>query len=1064
MANTVKIELNVDSAGAVSGTRQIDAALKNTSAATKQLGVDMEATGAKTAAATTKMGSAANSVADFMARANAATAAYNAQAARGTEVAKRLGLAFDAAMVGGKTFVEAQEAATAAVAEYIPVAEAATKATRSMGASFGTASVISGALTGSVNSMGYGLAYAGVQSKLLGPLLEKAMPLMLGVAFVGMLAELGKKLYDFVQEAERAPEAIRNAWAKLNTAADTTSDSLAVVNDKLEEQIAKLEGAPENHLKTQLDEAKLAADKLATSLQTAAAQMDALLKTNHIGGLSGFFSNQAVTGTAEGSIRSFNQKIADLSIQKQTAMNRGNTKAAAAIDKQIRDTQNSALSWARKRLDSEKRLQKWHDHDFGLTPSFTGEMSDITGFTHRIENEQSLAEQTARNLADRTKLGHLQDQQKPKPKRVVRDRTAMGERERDRMVAGLERAYTQYERIQEREQAAAERKYAAILRGEKRVTNEVDNLENASVDSRLKGFARIEAMRKAQLASFKKDVEAAYGNAPAADQAEGRAMLGRGNDAINEQAAKARSDLSRRNAEETASIEERANARSMVAMHNQTAAIDAEYKSRTQKYQEEKDRQEISEEDYNRRVVAAGKMRDAELIEASERAHDRMARTFTRFFRGMNNPMQELARLGENVAGDEAATLWQKLGGTDNGGHGRDNLLGTLGSVFHRNHASADAKAERAGEHPSAATSSVFSVSTAIIHVGSGSIAFGGTGSGRAPLNPAAGLNGSPAMLGGAGMGSSIASQPQSITESQMQGGTVGGVNLPFQTAQELKSGYDQITDSFGKKIPVPKGLTGFLAKNGSTIAGGAESGLGLFSAFESNGGVGGALGGALSGAKLGMMIGGPIGGAIGAAAGGIMGAFGFGGRGKAHDYDVKQVRPRIAGDTESYEQGGMTYLAAYSDMQSLMNEAKHTTAKMGSGASHYYQDTIKKEIETAEQRFTRMERAGRSRFGVSAASYAVGTDYVPSTGMALIHEGERIVPASDNRQIARALYRTAVQSDGQRQMRMSGGETHIHLNAIDARSSHRWLMENKNALRSAVNASYAENSGGSDF
>jgi hypothetical protein len=51
----------------------------------------------------------------------------------------------------------------------------------------------------------------------------------------------------------------------------------------------------------------------------------------------------------------------------------------------------------------------------------------------------------------------------------------------------------------------------------------------------------------------------------------------------------------------------------------------------------------------------------------------------------------------------------------------------------------------------------------------------------------------------------------------------------------------------------------------------------------------------------------------------------------------------------------------------------------------------------------------------MALASFAVGTDYVPRTGLALIHEGEAITPASQNRG--------------------GGGGLHVHFNvsAVDA-------------------------------
>jgi hypothetical protein len=64
----------------------------------------------------------------------------------------------------------------------------------------------------------------------------------------------------------------------------------------------------------------------------------------------------------------------------------------------------------------------------------------------------------------------------------------------------------------------------------------------------------------------------------------------------------------------------------------------------------------------------------------------------------------------------------------------------------------------------------------------------------------------------------------------------------------------------------------------------------------------------------------------------------------------------------------------------------------------------------------------------VAAASAAValdtGTDYVPRTGMAMIHQGEAIIPASEN---------IAPYSGG-------GHTFNINLSAVDVQSFNAWL------------------------
>jgi len=200
-----------------------------------------------------------------------------------------------------------------------------------------------------------------------------------------------------------------------------------------------------------------------------------------------------------------------------------------------------------------------------------------------------------------------------------------------------------------------------------------------------------------------------------------------------------------------------------------------------------------------------------------------------------------------------------------------------------------------------------------------------------------------------------------------------------------------------------------------------------------------------------------------------VVGAIGIGGREKARVYDLKQVRPRITADQDSYNQGGMDYLSAYADVQSLDMAAKTATNAMGPAAQSYYQDTIKKEIQTAEQKFTNEQKAGRSMYTSTAAQYDIGADSIPHDGMAMLHKNERVIPSEQNKQITSVLnthgsYLSAMRQGGGSASRgSSSGDVHVHFHAHDSKTAMQFLMNNKHVIRSAVNASYAENSGGSD-
>jgi hypothetical protein len=327
-------------------------------------------------------------------------------------------------------------------------------------------------------------------------------------------------------------------------------------------------------------------------------------------------------------------------------------------------------------------------------------------------------------------------------------------------------------------------------------------------------------------------------------------------------------------------------------------------------------------------------------------------------------------------------------------------------------------------------------------------------------------------------------------------GTALGNVQKAYSFSKQAKSIFGNKNNSSGETAHVQHdALPGTLNADGSfTSAGGtskmsrvegaAQGAMGLYSAYEGNGGVGGALSGAMSGAQLGKSVAGPWGAAVGAAAGTVLGAIGFGGREKARVYDLKQVRPQIANDTSSYQQGSMDYLTAYSDMQSLDSEAKKTTNSYGPAARSYYQDTIKKEIHQAEAKFTSQQKAGRSNFTATAAQYDRGgtIDNFGTLGTTSEHgfihakQGEYMVEqqaANTHAGALNAINSGATHSDMAKYyggdsgtmpaQTQSAGDVHLHLSAIDGKSSMQFLSANKHNIRKVLNDSYGENSGGAD-
>jgi hypothetical protein len=135
----------------------------------------------------------------------------------------------------------------------------------------------------------------------LGPLLRAAFPVVGAIAFGGVIAETGKKVYDFFKGIEQAPEKIGGAFRELNQPLELSNTGLELANARMENTLAKLNNKPENHLKVALLEAKEAAEKLAEELDQDLSRMGKLLQ-EQAGGAWGRFFDRFITADQTSSI------------------------------------------------------------------------------------------------------------------------------------------------------------------------------------------------------------------------------------------------------------------------------------------------------------------------------------------------------------------------------------------------------------------------------------------------------------------------------------------------------------------------------------------------------------------------------------------------------------------------------------------------------------------------------------------------------------------------------------------------------------------------------------------
>ncbi|HUA85508.1 MAG TPA: hypothetical protein VMB85_16710 [Bryobacteraceae bacterium] len=120
----------------------------------------------------------------------------------------------------------------------------------------------------------------------LGPALQKVFAVTGSIALLGVLSELEKKVAEFVREIQQAPEKIRGAFQSATAGIQLTNDELRVANDRLIDDIAKLQGQHQNTTTLALDEMRVMADRLGQSLEKDLTAVHKLLTENQIGRVS----------------------------------------------------------------------------------------------------------------------------------------------------------------------------------------------------------------------------------------------------------------------------------------------------------------------------------------------------------------------------------------------------------------------------------------------------------------------------------------------------------------------------------------------------------------------------------------------------------------------------------------------------------------------------------------------------------------------------------------------------------------------------------------------------------
>lgn len=259
----------------------------------------------------------------------------------------------------------------------------------------------------------------------VGTALKAAFPLVGGLAFAGLIARMGEEVVAFIQKTNGVPKAIQQAFAASNLSITESNDELQKSNDTLANQIALLQGKPVNNAAIALDDARIAADKLAKSLMEDNRQLASLLKEQSIGAFAGLITNQASTGATAGLVQYWSaelQKRAQDVVAAQHQHGVGSTEdlaAQAALEQRQKDAEASV----EQHLTRLQSLQADHDKVAGTWQAGTindqsGNIGIAQGYLTGLygrDNQASLEKTNAQEQAQQKKLEDARkyaDQQK----------------------------------------------------------------------------------------------------------------------------------------------------------------------------------------------------------------------------------------------------------------------------------------------------------------------------------------------------------------------------------------------------------------------------------------------------------------------------------------------------------------------------------------------------------------------------------------------------------------------------------------------------------------------------
>jgi hypothetical protein len=199
------------------------------------------------------------------------------------------------------------------------------------------------------------------------------------IALISVVVEAGRKVAEFISKSEEAGRAQTKAWNDSLAAMKMTVEEQTVSNDKLQDQVDKLEHKPRNALKDAIDEAVVSAGKLGDKLTEDIKKISDGIKEENVWQRMGVLGQG--NSPVKGELENYQERIAKITEETQA-----NVANAKSIKEKNAAQKAGDTAYIQAGNDSKTRLD-------ALAAGVTGtSFNPETGKTSQYNNDPELTQ------------------------------------------------------------------------------------------------------------------------------------------------------------------------------------------------------------------------------------------------------------------------------------------------------------------------------------------------------------------------------------------------------------------------------------------------------------------------------------------------------------------------------------------------------------------------------------------------------------------------------------------------------------------------------------------------